>query len=60
MDSELVVEGTLGKVKTPRPMKGGRSRVLLREPEMCAECGKVYVSLYQINSCSEHDGLDRV
>lgn len=39
--------------------KGG-SRVLLREPERCLECGKVFISLYALKSCSDHEGLDRI
>lgn len=39
--------------------KGG-SRVLLREPERCLECGKVFISLYALKSCSDHEGLDKI
>ena len=35
-----------------------KSRVLLHEPERCAECNRVYLSLYSLNFCIEHDGLD--
>jgi hypothetical protein len=35
-------------------------RVLLREPEVCAECNKVFVSLYAIRSCADHQGLEQV
>jgi len=35
-------------------------RVLLREPERCAECNSVFLSLYALRSCVEHDGLDEV
>lgn len=38
----------------------GRVKVLLREPEACAECGKIYLSLYPLRNCSEHEGLDAV
>ncbi|GEM_PF-6964717 len=36
------------------------SRVLLREPEVCMECNRVFVSLYPIRSCVEHEGLDEI
>ena len=36
------------------------SRVLLRAPERCLECGKVFISLYALKSCKDHEGLDRV
>lgn len=32
------------------------SRVLLREPELCPECGRVFLSLYTIRRCEEHIG----
>ena len=35
-------------------------RVLLREPEVCAECNKVFVSLYAIRSCADHQGLEQI
>jgi hypothetical protein len=35
-------------------------RVLLREPEVCAECNKVFVSLYAIRSCADHQGLEEI
>lgn len=38
----------------------GRSRVLLHEPERCAQCNGVYLSLYPLRSCLDHDGLDEI
>lgn len=38
----------------------GRSRVLLREPERCVECNKVFLGLYPIKTCAEHEGLDEI
>jgi len=35
-------------------------RVLLREPEVCAECNRVFVSLYPIRSCADHQGLEEI
>ena len=35
-------------------------RVLLREPEICAECNKVFVSLYALRSCADHLGLEEI
>lgn len=40
-----------------RRWKGG---VLLREPERCPECNKVYLSLYALGECADHDGLDQL
>lgn len=54
-DSRRTVKGNSnGSFRKPR------SRVLLREPEMCPECSRVYLSLYPIRSCPEHEGLDEV
>ncbi|MBI5492016.1 MAG: hypothetical protein HY893_03690 [Deltaproteobacteria bacterium] len=36
------------------------SRVLLREPEVCAECNKVFISLYPLRTCADHEGLDEI
>ncbi len=33
-------------------------KVLLREPEVCKECGKVYLSLWPLKWCYEHLGLE--
>ncbi|HHL39613.1 MAG TPA: hypothetical protein ENJ37_03835 [Deltaproteobacteria bacterium] len=38
----------------------GRERVLLRGPERCEECGRVYLSLYRLRGCVDHDGLERL
>ncbi|MFQ5479771.1 MAG: hypothetical protein ACE5DW_00650 [Thermodesulfobacteriota bacterium] len=38
----------------------GRKRVLLREPERCLECGHVFISLYPIGRCVDHDGLEEI
>lgn len=40
--------------------RGGGRKVLLREPERCAECNKVFLSLYPINGCVEHEDLDGI
>jgi len=37
-----------------------RGRILLREPELCLECNRVFLSLYSIRSCNDHDGLDEI
>ncbi len=39
---------------------GGKTRVLLREPESCAECGMVFISLYALKKCADHYGLDEL
>ncbi len=39
---------------------GKRSRVLLREPERCPECNKVFISLYPLRLCDDHEGLDEL
>jgi len=36
------------------------SRVLLREPERCPECNRVYISLYPLRVCQDHQGLDEL
>lgn len=41
-------------------VRGGGRKVLLREPERCAECNRVFLSLYPISGCSEHDDLDAI
>ncbi len=38
----------------------GRKRVLLREPERCLECGRVFISLYPLGRCTDHDGLEEI
>lgn len=40
--------------------QSGKSCVLLREPERCLECAKVYISLYPLKSCRDHEGLDEI
>ncbi|OGQ50712.1 MAG: hypothetical protein A3J24_08285 [Deltaproteobacteria bacterium RIFCSPLOWO2_02_FULL_53_8] len=37
-----------------------RSRVLLREPERCSECNRVFLGLYPVKFCAEHEGLDEI
>ncbi|HLC17503.1 MAG TPA: hypothetical protein VJM57_00620 [Thermodesulfobacteriota bacterium] len=37
-----------------------RNNVLLREPERCWECGHVYISLYPLRACADHDGLEEI
>ena len=36
------------------------SRVLLREPERCPECNRVFISLYPLRVCLDHQGLDEL
>ncbi|MBI5562745.1 MAG: hypothetical protein HY894_07855 [Deltaproteobacteria bacterium] len=38
----------------------GRGRVLLREPERCPECNRVYLGLYPLKRCDDHEGLDEL
>ncbi|MBI5599193.1 MAG: hypothetical protein HY890_05580 [Deltaproteobacteria bacterium] len=38
----------------------GKGKVLLREKEVCRECGNSYLSLYPLTSCVDHDGLDGI
>lgn len=35
-------------------------RILIREPEACEECKKVFLSLYSLRACLDHEGLDEV
>ena len=44
-----------GKYRAP-----GGKRVLLREPEVCMECNRVFLALYAIRSCADHEGLEEV
>jgi len=37
-----------------------RPRVLLREPEVCMECNKVYLALYSLRCCGDHEGLEKI
>ncbi len=37
-----------------------RSKVLLRAPERCRECGEVYASLYSLRQCVEHDSMEKI
>ncbi len=57
VDSDQVSFGTQERLDM---FSGKGSRVLLREPERCLECGKVFISLYALKSCSDHEGLDRI
>jgi len=43
-----------------RQRQFGRNRVLLREPERCFECGSVYISLYPLSRCVDHEGLEEI
>jgi len=36
------------------------TRVLLREPERCPECNRVFISLYPLRACQDHHGLDEL
>lgn len=42
--------------------RGGirNNRVLLREPERCKECNRVFISLYELRDCNDHDGLEEI
>jgi hypothetical protein len=40
--------------------RGRRRKVLLREPERCQECNGVYLSLYPLRECADHEGLERL
>ena len=35
-----------------------QDRVLLREPEVCRMCGLVFLSMYTLKSCVDHQGLE--
>lgn len=56
MGSEVNAE----RKASPGYYRRSASRVLLREPEVCMECNKVFVSLYPLRSCGEHEGLDEI
>lgn len=40
--------------------RGKRNSVLLREPERCKECNRVFISLYELRDCNDHDGLEEI
>ncbi len=54
--------GFAGRKNSSFSTTGSRTgkRVLLREPEMCPECGMVYISLYALKQCADHYGLDEL
>ncbi len=58
MPSDSGTTSSYGKTEAWKGMSA--RRVLLREPERCAVCNKVYLSLYPLRSCHEHDGLDEM
>ncbi|MBI5236004.1 MAG: hypothetical protein HY886_07135 [Deltaproteobacteria bacterium] len=60
MPSDLGTTGFHGKTEGYEGRAPSRSRVLLREPERCAVCNKVFLSLYPLRSCYEHEGLDEM
>lgn len=37
-----------------------KRRILLKEPERCPECNKVFISLYILKECTDHEGLDEL
>lgn len=61
MESASVKTGSKKESAGPYFRRPSASRrVLLREPEVCAECNRVFVSLYAIRSCADHEGLDEI
>lgn len=34
--------------------------VLLREPETCKKCKRVFMSLYPLGKCGDHDALEAI
>ncbi len=52
-----VFAGEAGRNWLGRAMRG---KVLLREPERCMECGEVYVSLYPLRQCADHDSMEKI
>ncbi len=42
---------------TYRKLQNG---VLLREPEVCRMCGLVFLSMYALKSCADHQGLEPI
>jgi len=41
-------------------MNKNSKRIMLREPERCPECNKVFISLYPLHDCNDHEGLDEL
>ncbi|MBI5885378.1 MAG: hypothetical protein HZB85_02205 [Deltaproteobacteria bacterium] len=59
MDSDIDTAG-FGRDAGGSRRGFGRARVLLREPERCGQCNKVFLGLYPIRTCAEHEGLDEI
>ncbi len=57
LDSE---QKASGGVNWFRGQRYGKKRVLLRGPERCLECGHVFISLYPLCRCVDHDGLEEI
>ena len=36
------------------------NKVLIREAETCGICGGIYLSLYPLRRCGDHEGLERI
>ncbi|MEK6792055.1 MAG: hypothetical protein AABY45_10195 [Deltaproteobacteria bacterium] len=58
MPSDSGTTSLYGKTEAGKGMSV--RRVLLREPERCSVCNKVFLSLYPLRSCVEHEGLDEM
>lgn len=35
-------------------------KLLLREPERCSKCGGVFLSIYPLKECNEHEALEEI
>ncbi|MBI5903715.1 MAG: hypothetical protein HZB84_09575 [Deltaproteobacteria bacterium] len=59
MDADLNLSG-FRSADMAGSYRGIRNRVLLREPERCKECNRVFISLYELKDCNDHDGLEEI
>ena len=37
-----------------------KARMILREAETCPRCKAVYLSLYPVRTCADHEGLEQI
>lgn len=59
METDLSLSGFMNtdfRAFGTRPKK----RILLREPERCCECNRIFISLYELKNCMDHENLDEL
>lgn len=59
-DSEPdMTKGVFTKSLKPK-ITNHKINIVLREPRKCPQCEKVFLSLYKIKKCKDHDGLEEI